>query len=167
MITIGIDPGRDAGIAVVRAGELVGAWDVRKLAMSDPWRRGQALQAALKAAGLDVTPGGRLASGRFRLAVEAQYGGKVGIRSALMVAGHAAVWEAVGYCVGGERVEVLPRVAPVSWQAMIGMATGPSKERKAGAKAEFLARWPKLEGVRQGAIDATWIALFADGRAEN
>lgn len=160
MITLGVDPGAEAGIAACVGSELVYAQDVRKVDEADPWVRILAIQAALVASGLRITQGGRLMAGQFGLAVEGQYGGKVAIRSALKVSGHAAVWEAAGRCVAGS-CKVLPRVAPSSWQAIIDAAKGPSKERKTRARSVLLERWTHLEHLRQGAVDAVWVAVFA------
>ena len=159
MITIGIDPGAEAGIAVWAGDRLVLCQDIRrpKLDEVDPWRRIRALQAGALAAGLDVSPGGRVCGGAWALAVEAQYAGRV---SALKVAGHAATWEQAARYVSG-CVTITKRIPASTWQAMIGGARGKSKIRKARARAVFVERWPELEGRRQGAIDATWIGLCA------
>lgn len=161
MVTLGVDPGAEAGIAACVGADLVYAQDVRKVGESDPWVRILAIQAALRASGLRITAGGRLMAGRFGLALEAQFGRPATMRSALKVAGHASTWECSGACVGGSACEVLPRVVPSTWQALLGAAKGPSKERKARARAAVLERWPHLEHLRQGAIDAVWIAVTA------
>lgn len=166
MITIGIDPGAEAGLAAVSGSEIVHVRDVRKLGEHDPWARIGALQSAASACGLRLTAGGRLWAERhgYWIAVEAQFQGTaVDKRSALKVAGHAAVWEACGLCVGGSAVRILPRVYPSQWQAMIGAAKGPSKVRKARAREVLLSHRPDLEHLRQGAVDAVWIAIYAHG----
>ena len=159
-MTVGVDPGADGGLAVVSDAGLVYLEDIRKLGRVDLWRRVKALQRALFAGGVDVSPGGR-ARDPWRIVVEDQYTTRLaGGRAALVLAAHAAAWETSAQVLGA--VLILDRVYPAKWQAMIGGAVGRSKARKDHARAVFVDRWPQWSGARQGAIDAAWVAIHAD-----
>ena len=161
-VTVGIDPGSHAGVAIVRGSELVVATDTRKVRISDPWQRIRVLQHTLTVAGFRLGEGGNVAADQpFGVALEKQYASSFAKAAALVVAGHAAAWEVAAQIVGGSSCELRDRVAPVSWQAMIGAAKGKSKARKARAAGVLLEHYERLRGIGQGAIDATWIAIYS------
>jgi hypothetical protein len=164
--TIGIDPGAHAGVAIVRGSELLLTTDSRKVKLSDPWQRIEVLQHTLRVAGVALTDAGRVAVGQpFNVALERQYASSFAKASALAVAGHAAAWELSAQLIGGSSCHLLDRVAPSSWQAMIGAAKGKSRERKRRAAGVLLEHYDHLRGLGQGAIDATWIAIYSHALA--
>ena len=164
--TIGIDPGAHAGVAVVRGSDLLIATDSRKVKLSDPWQRIEVLQHVLRFTGIQLDDAGRVSSGQpFNVALERQYASTFAKASALVVAGHAAAWELSAQLLGGSSCHLLDRVAPSSWQAMIGAAKGKSRARKLRAAGVLLEHYEQLRGLGQGAIDAAWIAIYAHALA--
>ena len=159
--TIAVDPGSHAGIAAV-TDDVVYAADIRKVKEADPWKRISAIQDAVRACGIPLTVGGRVEQDHpFNFVTEMQYASTFAKRPALIVAGHAAAWEVTAQLVGGIACYVQPRVAPVSWQAMIGAAKGKSRDRKQRAARVIIEHYPGFSSLGQGAIDAILIAIYS------
>lgn len=160
-ITISVDPGAHAGIAAI-TDEIVYVSDIRKMRETDPWKRIDFLQEALRACGVSMTEGGRVENGQtFHFVTEAQYASSFAKRSALIVSGHASAWEVAAQLVGGTNCYVQPRVAPVSWQAMIGAAKGKSRDRKHRAARVLSDHDRRFSNLGQGAIDAILIGIYS------
>ena len=160
-VTISVDPGSHAGIAAI-TDEIVYVSDIRKMRETDPWKRIDFLQEALRACGVSMTEGGRVEGGQtIHFVTEAQYVSSIAKRSALVVSGHASAWEVAAQLVGGTNCYVQPRVAPVSWQAMIGAAKGKSRDRKHRAARVLIDHDRRFENLGQGAIDAILIGIYS------